>query len=71
MYSILDTGKTDGSIREETKRKEGVKKMLGIGLKETLIDIDVCGFDYLVFDEAHAFKNVFGGVPLDKDQNNV
>jgi len=71
IYSILDKGKTDQTEREKSKSEEKVKGFLGIGNKETILDIDVCGFDYLVFDEAHAFKNVFNSVPLDETQKNV
>jgi hypothetical protein len=71
IYSILDTGKTDMTEREQSKSKEKVMKFLGIGVKETVVDIDICGFDYLVFDEAHAFKNVFNSVPLGEEQKNV
>jgi hypothetical protein len=73
LFSILSRGKTtkEPSERDVQKQKENIRQMLGIGMADTVVDIDVCGFDYLGLDEAHAFKNVFNGVPLDKGQTNV
>lgn len=43
--------------------------MIGIGLKNTIADVDVLGFDYAVIDEAHRCKNVFSQVKADDDGN--
>lgn len=45
--------------KETAKLYEKITQWLGMGNKNALIDIDVCGFDHLTVDEAHNFKNVF------------
>lgn len=45
--------------KETAKMYEKITSWLGMGNKNSLIDIDVCGFDHLTVDEAHNFKNVF------------
>jgi len=53
--------------REEELRMQKMRQMVGVGLKETVCDIDVVGFDYIVIDEAHRCKNVFDKVASDED----
>lgn len=45
--------------KETAKLYEKIQGWLGVGNKNSLIDVDVCGFDHLTVDEAHNFKNVF------------
>jgi hypothetical protein len=40
-----------------------------VGLKNSIADIDVLGFDYAVVDEAHRCKNVFSQVKSDDEGN--
>ncbi|HSZ72484.1 MAG TPA: SNF2-related protein [Cytophagaceae bacterium] len=54
------------SVREIEKRNQKYREMLGQGNKGTLADIDTLGFDYVVIDEAHNFKNVFDNVLADE-----
>ena len=62
-------GQTEGaSARDEEKQNEKFREIIGVGLKETLADIEVLGFDYVVIDEAHNFKNVFSEVKSGKDE---
>lgn len=55
------------SARDLEKKKQEYRELIGIGLSNTIADIDKLGFDYLVIDEAHNFKNVFHYVPSDDD----
>lgn len=59
-----DSDKTD---RDLEKKFQTYREIMGTGLKNTIADVDVLGFDYLVIDEAHNFKNVFADVKAGKD----
>lgn len=59
------------SERKKAKQEQDIFSNIGIAESDTVVDIDVCNFDYLVIDEAHNFKNVFGSVQLDEDQNDI
>lgn len=63
-----------GQSREKTARDKEIeyqkfREMIGVGLKDTVADVDVLGFDYVVIDEAHRCKNVFSNVKADEDGN--
>lgn len=61
-------GQSDGGTeRDEAKQNEKYREIIGVGLKETIADIETLGFDYIVVDEAHNFKNVFSQVKSDKN----
>lgn len=67
MASILNQDDVaDLTPREREKRNQGYREMLGMGNKGTIADIDTLGFDYIVIDEAHNFKNVFDNVLAEK-----
>ena len=57
-------GKTE---RQEAQENEKFREIIGVGLKETTADIETLGFDYVVVDEAHNYKNVFTSVKSDED----
>jgi hypothetical protein len=59
FYEILNVKEKIKTERQEEKAKEKSESVLGKALYKTEFDIDVLGFDYVVLDEAHAFKNVF------------
>jgi len=59
---------TDVSERDIEKGYEAIREVIGVGLKETIADIESLGIDYLVIDEAHNFKNIFSQVNGD-DEN--
>lgn len=72
LGNILDqqSNHKSGSKKEEREREKNNEKyrdMLGKGLKNTIADIDELGFDYLVIDEAHNFKNVFANIKGQKE----
>lgn len=54
-----DEIEADETERERAKRYERYFEMIGLGNKDTVLDIERAGFDYIVIDEAHNFKNVF------------
>jgi len=58
---------TNLSPRDEELHMQKMRQMVGVGLKETVCDIDVVGFDYIVIDEAHRCKNVFEKVASDDE----
>jgi superfamily II DNA or RNA helicase len=60
----VDDGK---SMRDLEKIYQGYRDLIGIGNKGSICDIETVGFDYVVIDEAHNFKNVFSYVPTDPD----
>jgi hypothetical protein len=57
--------------RKKAQQTQDIYSKLGIAESDTKVDIDTCGFDYLIIDEAHNFKNVFGSVALEKEQNDI
>lgn len=61
LSNILEQDKEE-SERDRQKRFEKYRELLGVGLKDTIADIEELGFDYIVIDEAHNFKNVFSEV---------
>jgi len=66
LITILNQGPAK-TPRDEEKRMQKFREMLGIGLKNTVCDIDKVGFDYLVIDEGHRCKNVFDSVGSDDE----
>lgn len=64
---VLTDGGNASSARAQAIEESKFSKILGTAYKNTIIDIDVCGFDLLIVDEAHNFKNVFDSVGRDAD----
>ena len=59
FYEILNIKNDSKTERSVEKEKEKTETLIGKALSKTEYDIDVLGFDYMVLDEAHAFKNIF------------
>lgn len=59
FFEILNVKKEKETDRSIEKEKEKTESLVGKALAKTEFDIDVLGFDYMVLDEAHAFKNIF------------
>lgn len=53
--------------RDEEIEYQKILEKVGIGLKDTIADIDVLGFDYGIWDEAHNCNKVFGSVKKDRN----
>ncbi len=67
LVEILNQDNEGKSERDKEKEYQKFWEKIGVGLKDTIADIDVLGFDYIVIDEAHNFKNVFNGVRKDRN----
>jgi hypothetical protein len=69
---VNESSKTRGTKtdREREKDEERTKARLGNALMQTELDIDVCGFDYMVIDEAHNFKNIFSTFAIPQSSAN-
>jgi len=68
LYEILNQG-IDEVAEKQSKTKKDEKKLaafqqkleslIGRGLRNTMINIEDLGFDYITYDEAHKMKKVF------------
>ena len=67
LVNILHQSNVDKSARDTEIEYQKYREKIGVGLKDTVADIDVLGFDYIVVDEAHNCKNIFAGVKKNKD----
>jgi len=63
--STILSQSTTKTEREREKEYEKFREIIGVGQKGTIADVDTLGFDYLVVDEAHNFKNIFSEVKSD------
>jgi hypothetical protein len=68
LVNILGQSK-EKSNRDKEIEYQKFREMIGVGLKNTIADIDILGFDYAVIDEAHRCKNVFSQVKSDDEGN--
>lgn len=68
LVNILGQSK-EKSSRDKEIEYQKFREMIGVGLKNSIADIDVLGFDYAVIDEAHRCKNVFASVKSDDEGN--
>lgn len=63
LYAILNQGGVEENIKRSEKQIAGfqakLEKLVGRGLRGTMINIEDLGFDYMNFDEAHKNKKVF------------
>lgn len=55
--------------RDIAKMNQKLEELIGGSNKETVVNIDSLGFDFICVDEAHNFKNVFSYVPTDEEGN--
>lgn len=67
FYTILNVKKDNKSVRDIEKEIEKNENLVGRVLAKTEYDIDVLGFDYMVLDEAHAFKNIFSSFNIPEE----
>lgn len=69
LFTILNQGLDK---RDKEKMREDIDKILGDITASTIANFDDLGFDYIVADEAHNFKNIFtrvkGRVEEDSDE---
>jgi superfamily II DNA/RNA helicase len=69
LVNILGQSNVSTGSRDPELDYQKYRQMIGVGLKNTVADIDELGFDYLVVDEAHRAKNVFDNIKKDEDGN--
>jgi predicted ABC-type ATPase len=63
LYDILNQGGADDlSDKKKAGFYEKLEKIVGTGLKGTMVEIEKLGLDYVCYDEAHAMKKVFTSV---------
>jgi hypothetical protein len=67
LKNILTQNDGEKSNRDEVKESEKILETIGKALEKNVAQIDRVGFDYLVIDEAHNFKNIFSQVKKRKD----
>lgn len=63
MQNDVDTK----SERDKELTLQKIRSVVGGTNKDTVIDIDFYGFDALIVDEAHNFKNIFDSVSVDEN----
>ncbi len=69
LCNVLGQSNVGIGARDKEIDYQKFREMIGVGLKNTILDIDEVGFDYLVIDEAHRAKNVFASVNKDDEDN--
>jgi hypothetical protein len=62
LVNILHQSHVGKSVRDTEIEYQKYREKIGVGLKDTIADIEKLGFDYIVIDEAHNCKNIFGTV---------
>lgn len=65
LKSILSQATQNMDAKALAKFNERIDSLLGRGQKGGKLDFDKCGFDYIVIDEAHNYKNVFSKIHAD------
>lgn len=65
LKSILSQATQNMDPKALAKFNERIDSLLGRGQKGGKLDFDKCGFDYIVIDEAHNYKNVFSKIHAD------
>lgn len=65
LYEILNQGLEN---RDKEKLREDIDAILGDVTASTIANFDDLGFDYIVCDEAHNFKNIFTRVKGSVDE---
>ena len=67
LVNILHQSNVEKSARDTEIEYQKYREKIGVGLKDTIADIDTLGFDYIVIDEAHNCKNIFSGVKKNEE----
>lgn len=69
LFDILNQGgASEMSNKGEAKFREDLEKLMGKGLRGTMVQIEDIGFDFICFDEAHALKKVFTSVKGEQEE---
>ena len=71
LFPDKDKGLGDDDIKSIKRRlsfTEKVEALLGKANKGSFIDFDKLGFDYIVLDEAHNYRNLFSNVKVNSNK---
>lgn len=67
LGSLGKREKGEKTERDKAKEEKDYLEIIGLGNKNSICDIDVLGFDYIIIDEAHRCKAIFSGVKSDEE----
>ncbi len=65
LKAILCQATQNADSKTQAKFDERIDSLMGRGQKGSKLDFDKCGFDYIVIDEAHNYKNIFSKIHAD------
>lgn len=68
MMAILDDGSDSEKARDIATKMLKAEGVIGKVQKDSMLDFDMLGFDFICVDEAHNMKNVFTGVKGEEDE---
>lgn len=68
LKKVLSQASQNMDAKAQAKFNEKIDSLLGRGQKGGKLDFDKCGFDYIVIDEAHRYKNVFSKIQADSSK---
>lgn len=71
LKNILSQATPNMDAKAQAKFNEKIDSLLGRGQKGGKMDFDKCGFDYIVIDEAHNYKNVFSKIHADTSKKSL
>lgn len=72
LVEIIDQAKEQSAgkaAKERSKLEQRILGLFGTTEKDTVAQFEALGFDYLIIDEAHNFKNIFTTVEGEQDQD--
>lgn len=64
----LGGSSSKGAAKKSASIEEQIEALLGKAEKGSYVDFEECGFDYIVLDEAHNYRNIFSSVKIDDDK---
>jgi len=67
LVNILHQSNVEKTARDTEIEYQKYREKIGVGLKDTIADIDTLEFDYIVIDEGHNCKNIFSAVKKNKE----
>ncbi|KXX72769.1 SNF2-related protein [Flammeovirga sp. SJP92] len=68
-HKLIGLVPSKGQQRRDQQRRESIDNEISESTFDTVCNIDTLGFDYVVVDEAHNFKNLFGDVKKDDGES--
>lgn len=68
LYEILNQGMDDAKEKQISQFYEKLEKLIGKGLKGSIIEIEKLKLDFMCVDEAHSMKKVFTSIKSQKKE---